>query len=63
MRAADLASDNGYDNIASYLRGDSKYIPENNDKNTDENIDKNTDSKELILPEYKKRPDLNKKWW
>ena len=61
--AADLASDNGYDNIASYLRGDSKYIPENNDKNTDENIDKNTDSKELILPEYKKRPDLNKKWW
>ena len=61
--AADLATDNGYENIASYLRGDSKYIPENNDKNTDENIDKNTDSKELILPEYKKRPDLNKKWW
>ena len=40
--AADLASQNGYENIASYLRGNSQYIPENNDKNTDENIDRNT---------------------
>ncbi len=52
--AADLASDNGYENIANYLKGTSQYIPENNDK---------TDSKELILPEYIRKPDLNKKWW
>ncbi|WP_300370244.1 ankyrin repeat domain-containing protein [Brachyspira sp.] len=53
--AADLASDNGYENIATYLRGASQYIPENNDKNTE--------SKDLILPEYIRKPDLNKKWW
>ncbi|WP_300711326.1 ankyrin repeat domain-containing protein [uncultured Brachyspira sp.] len=54
--AADLASDNGYENIVIYLKGDSKYIPENNDKN-------NTKSRDLILPEYIRKPDLSKKWW
>ena len=47
--AADLAADNGYQNIAAYLRGDSEYIPENNTK--------------LVLPEYIRKPDLSKKWW
>ena len=56
--AADLAYDNGYENIASYLRGDSKYIPENNNNTTT-----NDDKKELVLPEYIRKPDLNKKWW
>ena len=49
--AADLASNNGYENIASYLRGYSKNIPVNNDK------------QELVLPEYIKKPNLDKKWW
>ena len=47
--AADLAADNGYDNIAAYLRGNTEYIPENNTK--------------LVLPEYIRKPDLSKKWW
>lgn len=59
--AADLASKNGYENIASYLRGNADYIPENNDKNIDKDIDKT--GTELILPEYHRKPDLNKKWW
>ncbi|WP_295159424.1 ankyrin repeat domain-containing protein [uncultured Brachyspira sp.] len=56
--AADLAYNNGYENIASYLRGNSQYIP----KNTNENIE-NIYEQELMLPEYKRKPDLNKKWW
>ena len=49
--AADLAADNGYNNIAEYLRSDTEYVqPENN-------------TEELVLPEYKKKRDLSKKWW
>ncbi|EKV57225.1 ankyrin repeat-containing protein [Brachyspira hampsonii 30446] len=55
--AADLASDNGYNNIANYLKGAS-YVPaDNNQDNTDNN------AQELILPEYNKKPNLDKKWW
>ena len=54
--AADLASDNGYNNIANYLRG-AAYIPDNN------NQDNTGDRQELILPEYNKKPNLDKKWW
>ncbi|KLI46273.1 ankyrin [Brachyspira hyodysenteriae] len=52
--AADLALDNGYDNIANYLRG-AAYIPDNNQDNRS--------GQELILPEYNKKPNLDKKWW
>ena len=53
--AADLALDNGYNNIANYLRG-AAYIPDNNQDNTG-------NEQELILPEYNKKPNLDKKWW
>ena len=54
--AADLASDNGYENIANYLKG-AAYIPDNNTQ------DNTGNEQELILPEYNKKPNLDKKWW
>ena len=64
--AADIASQNGYENIASYLSG-SAYV--SRDEYKDKNADKTEEYKyqeqkeEEGLPVYNKKRDLTKKWW
>lgn len=64
--AADIASQNGYENIASYLSG-SAYV--SRDEYKDKNEDKTEEYKyqeqkeEEGLPIYNKKRDLSKKWW
>ena len=64
--AADIASQNGYENIASYLSG-SAYV--SRDEYKDKNADKTEEYKyqeqeeEEGFPVYNKKRDLTKKWW
>ena len=61
--AADIAYQNGYENIASYLRG-SAYVSKDEDKNIDktEEYDK-YQAEDEGFPVYKRKTDLSKKWW
>ena len=65
--ALDLANENEYNDIIAYLGGaaSSPTIPirENNRQNNNQNQDNNTNYYEYGLPIYKKKRDLNKKWW
>ena len=53
--ASDIAANNSYYTIVEYLGGTVNY---NNQNNNTGNVNQN-----IVLPEYKNKRDLSKKWW